>query len=118
MHPNLIHQNDLSSRPHARPRRTRPEPGPLRRWLRRVGRQWMRRRMIAEFQALDDRILRDIGIARGDIRSIVDELCDRELSMVPRARVPEEAQKSGDLQISEPSSGDVHQPDAICRLAA
>lgn len=37
----------------------------LRRWHRR-------RRAIAELGALDDRMLKDIGISRGDIRGLVD----------------------------------------------
>ena len=36
-------------------------------------------------QALDDRVLRDMGICRQDIERIVDAFDDRELGMVPLA---------------------------------
>ena len=61
------------------------EPGPLRRLLAAVVQNWRRRKMIAVLQALDTRTLRDIGIERCDIESIVDAFDARELRMVPLA---------------------------------
>mgnify|MGYP001176590815 CR=1 FL=1 len=55
-------------------------------WLRRAVRNWQRRKMIAVLVALDDRILTDIGVHRGDIECVVSELDARELRMVPVAR--------------------------------
>ena len=40
----------------------------------RLARPWRRRESIRELQRLSDRELHDIGIARGEIESIVDEL--------------------------------------------
>ena len=41
--------------------------------------------MIAALEAMDDRLLRDIGIYRNDIPRVVDGLDDRELRMRPLA---------------------------------
>ncbi|MBK8440367.1 MAG: DUF1127 domain-containing protein [Rhodobacter sp.] len=59
--------------------------GPLRRLFGGIVRHWQRRRMIRALQAMDDRLLRDIGLARGDIEAVVDSFDDRELQMVPLA---------------------------------
>lgn len=59
--------------------------GILRQWSRSVVRKWRRRKLIAALEALDDRLLRDIGIYRGDIKRRVDGFDDRELRMVPLA---------------------------------
>jgi len=45
--------------------------------------QWQRRRMIAALQALDDRMLADIGLHRGDIPQFVAGFSSRELRMAP-----------------------------------
>ena len=54
-------------------------------WLQAAGRRWKQRKMIAALEALDDRLLDDIGLARGDIRKAVLEFDDRELKMRPLA---------------------------------
>ena len=55
-------------------------------WLLRAPiKQWQRRKMIAALEALDDWVLRDIGIHREDIPRLVDEFDDRELRMTPLA---------------------------------
>jgi uncharacterized protein YjiS (DUF1127 family) len=59
--------------------------GIIRRWLGQSIRKWQQRKMIAALHRLDDRILRDIGLERGDIESIVREFNDYELRMVPLA---------------------------------
>tara|TARA_R110002020_G_scaffold456466_1_gene672941 strand:- start:18232 stop:18531 length:300 start_codon:yes stop_codon:yes gene_type:complete len=59
--------------------------GFFRRLSQSVVRKWRRRKMIAAFEALDDRLLRDIGVFRGDIKHLVDGFDDRELRMVPLA---------------------------------
>ncbi len=53
------------------------------RWLQSAFRAHKRRKMIATFHALDDWILRDIGISRSDIQRVVESFDDRELAMVP-----------------------------------
>lgn len=57
----------------------------FRRWSQVLVRKWRRRNMIAALDALDDRLLRDIGINRGDIKHLVKRFDDRELQMVPVA---------------------------------
>lgn len=82
MHPNL-HRYRLD--PVAQRRNAPADGGLFRRWMLAVTRQWQRRKMIAALDALDDRLLEDIGIFRGDIRRLVDGFDDRELGMVPLA---------------------------------
>jgi uncharacterized protein YjiS (DUF1127 family) len=53
----------------------------LRRWHRR-------RKAIAELGALDDRMLKDIGIGRGDIRGLVDAQLRHEAAAVARRPAP------------------------------
>ncbi|WP_054007777.1 DUF1127 domain-containing protein [Cypionkella psychrotolerans] len=54
-------------------------------WWQSVIRSWQRRKMIAVLSALDDRILQDIGMHRGEIERVVDGFDDRELRMTPVA---------------------------------
>lgn len=85
MHPYLVHRNYLAStHPGARAscKRTK-DGGGIRKWLRAAYRNWQRNKLIAAFQSLDDTILRDIGISRGEIHSIVDGFDDNEMSMAP-----------------------------------
>lgn len=46
---------------------------------------WRRRRMIAAFEAMDTRTLRDIGIERHDIENVVDGYIAHERQLAPRA---------------------------------
>ncbi|WP_413871496.1 DUF1127 domain-containing protein [Albidovulum sp.] len=62
--------------------------GYLRRAWQAAMRRWQRRRMIAALEAMDDRLLRDIGIDRPDIRRMVATFSDRELRMTPLATSP------------------------------
>jgi uncharacterized protein YjiS (DUF1127 family) len=55
----------------------------IRRWLQAAARNWKRRKMIASLEAMDDWLLRDIGIERGDIISVVNGFDERELMMAP-----------------------------------
>ncbi len=71
--------------PASRKRQRDQSNGLFRRLFRSAARRWERRKMIAALEAMDDRLLRDIGIYRGDIRRVVDGLDDRELRMVPLA---------------------------------
>ena len=57
--------------------------GPMLRLFEGLVRAWRRRRMIQVFEAMDDRLLRDIGFERSDITSRVAAFDDRELRMVP-----------------------------------
>ena len=56
----------------------------VRHWLRAAKRYWQRRKMIASLEAMDDWLLRDIGIDRADIRNVVDGFDARELGMITR----------------------------------
>ena len=56
----------------------------LRCWSSTV-RRWQRRKMIATLAGLDDRILLDIGLCRGEIEDFVDGLSSAELRMAPVA---------------------------------
>ena len=58
----------------------------LRHWMARAVRNWHRRKMIAALDALDTRILNDIGIERSDIERVVDGFDAHELQMVPLAK--------------------------------
>ncbi|MFV0515489.1 MAG: DUF1127 domain-containing protein [Jhaorihella sp.] len=53
---------------------------------RAVARGFRRRSMIRQLQDLDDHILADIGISRGEIPLVVDGFDARELRMTPVAR--------------------------------
>ena len=57
-------------------------------WGQSVVRSWQRRKMISALSALDDHILQDIGIHRGEIERVVDGFDDRELRMTPVAPEP------------------------------
>jgi uncharacterized protein YjiS (DUF1127 family) len=58
----------------------------IRRWISTIITNWRRRKMIGALEALDDRVLDDIGVNRGDIPLIVDGFDSRELRMTPVAR--------------------------------
>lgn len=51
-----------------------------------VKQRWQRRKMVIALQELDDRLLADIGLRRGDIPSLVAGLSSRELRMAPVAQ--------------------------------
>jgi len=87
MHPYMAHRDYLSSSlPYVRAARKRSKAGSgFRNWLRSAYRRWQRNKMIAAFESLDDATLRDIGVHRGEIRSIVDGFDDHELAKVPVA---------------------------------
>lgn len=55
----------------------------IRGWVQAIVRSWKRRKMIASLQAMDDWLLRDIGIERADITSVVNGFDERELMMAP-----------------------------------
>jgi uncharacterized protein YjiS (DUF1127 family) len=63
--------------------RTAGKPGLLRSQIILLSRRWLRRRATAELERLDDRLLADIGISRGQIPQVVDGLCR------PQPRRPE-----------------------------
>ncbi|MFZ1470000.1 MAG: DUF1127 domain-containing protein [Paracoccaceae bacterium] len=73
------HETELSSRRYNTDRRL----GPLQWLFGGLVRSWQRRCMIRAFEAMDDRLLRDIGLERGDIKDVVGSFDDRELRMVP-----------------------------------
>jgi uncharacterized protein YjiS (DUF1127 family) len=67
-------------------------------FLRAVQR-WQRRRAIIEIQLLDDRQLRDIGIARNDIPRVVDGLFHPMNRTVPvRSPLAPEAEPRSQLR--------------------
>ena len=59
----------------------------LARLLRRAARAWRHRAVEAELDALDPRMLRDIGIARSDVPSIASGSYFRDRSRLPRRNV-------------------------------
>ncbi|WP_341864195.1 DUF1127 domain-containing protein [Gymnodinialimonas sp. 57CJ19] len=62
--------------------------GMLARLLTSASLRWKRNRMISAFNAMDDHVLRDIGIHRTQIEQFVDSLSTRELDMAPLAQTP------------------------------
>jgi len=58
------------------------------RWWNSAIRSWQRRKMKAVLHSLDDRILQDIGLSRGEIEDFVDGLSSAELRMTPIAPEP------------------------------
>lgn len=85
MHPTLLNRHYLARSFELKSAVRPQEIGPIRRWLSATIRQWQRRRMIANFEAMDDWVLSDIGIERADIHSIVEGFDERELRMAPIA---------------------------------
>lgn len=93
MHPFLIFHDYLGFRKeHERRQRQRRETNIVyraARALRRIGRDLVvahrRRRMIAALEGMDDRLLRDIGLYRCNIREVVESFSERELTMRPVA---------------------------------
>ncbi|SEN99546.1 protein of unknown function [Pseudorhodobacter antarcticus] len=80
MHSSLSHPNY--------PAQSLPQTAPsltiaIRGWLRAAVRSWQRRKMIASLEAMDDWLLRDIGIEHADIASVVNGFNDHELMMTP-----------------------------------
>ncbi len=65
-----------------------PQPGFLRRWLQSKIHNWKHRKMVAALQAMDDRLLWELGIRRTEIVRVVDSFDERELGMVPLAQLP------------------------------
>lgn len=58
---------------------------------RSVARWWQRRRAIAELEAMDDMLLRDMGIYRSEIRRAVNGSSDRDLGLTRSARTPQKS---------------------------
>lgn len=54
----------------------------LQRSIIALSRRWERRRAIAELGRLDDRLLADIGISRGQIPQVVDGLSRPQVRMI------------------------------------
>ncbi|WP_432256384.1 DUF1127 domain-containing protein [Limimaricola sp. AA108-03] len=87
-----IEKNALNRLPHCE--HPRSSSGGIRRWIAAAMRGWQRRKMTAALEAMDDRLMRDIGIYRGDIKNVVYGLDDRELRMTPVARTTAKAHLS------------------------
>ncbi len=71
--------------PDFKSRETGERFGFLRRLFQSIVRKWRRRKLIAAFEALDDRVLRDIGVNRSGIKRLVEGFDNQELRMVPVA---------------------------------
>lgn len=54
-------------------------------WMGHALQRWQRHRMTRALERLDDHMLADIGIYRGDIPRVVEGFDARELRMVPLA---------------------------------
>ena len=97
MHPmfSLFNQSPQTGAQHAfvQTHKT-PQKGAIRLWLAGALRQWQRKKMIAALQAMDNRLLNDIGIERCNIERVVDGFDGRELRMVPFAPAQEPAQSA------------------------
>lgn len=86
MHPLALHRNYMTYRQYANAENRNGEAregGLLRHFFQSRLRAWRRRKMISALSAMDERLLRDIGIERGRISEVVDGLDDRELRMRP-----------------------------------
>ena len=68
--------------------------GPVRRILAKAKQRWQQRQMVMALQQLDDRLLADIGINRGEIPRVVAGLNPQELRMRPIARTPRNADQN------------------------
>lgn len=68
---------------HAQSQRERLDVA-MRSWLKTATRNWKRRKMIAELEAMDDHLLLDIGIPRRGIRKAINSWEERELGMTRR----------------------------------
>ncbi len=90
MHHVAVNRN-LSSQAHTRSASFRHADfnggGLIRRLLTISVIKWQRRKVIAAFASMDPRLLRDIGIERCNIESVVDGFDHRERQMVPLARL-------------------------------
>lgn len=84
MHTNIADQMAGPASRHATTHRSRKS---FRHWLGGGMRRWQRHRMTVALQNLDDRLLDDIGLHRGDISQLVAQMNTRELQMAPVARV-------------------------------
>ena len=81
--------------------------------------RWRRRRLVAELRALNDLVLADIGLYRGDIRSTVDAMLRRERSgshiaghmAGERPVIPEAYRQRGQVQ-SAPLPDPAHNDNA------
>ena len=69
------------------------------RWWSSAVRSWQRRKMIAALAGLDDRILLDIVLCRGEIEYCVDGLNNAELRMTPVA--PDLATRTQDASYAD-----------------
>ncbi|MGR3550666.1 DUF1127 domain-containing protein [Pseudooceanicola sp.] len=84
MHPYMLNRNaPFLSQSNAPPLPAIARRGLLRRIFGSIVHNWKRHRMIAALEAMDDHLLRDIGIHRSEILHVVDGLTARELSMPP-----------------------------------
>jgi uncharacterized protein YjiS (DUF1127 family) len=88
-------ENDMHPVHSNKKQQTQPHPqsdhgqsvnvGMIRRWFDISIRKWQRRKMIAALNAMDPRLLRDLGIEPENIESVVEGFDARELRMVPLA---------------------------------
>ncbi|RKF13624.1 DUF1127 domain-containing protein [Roseovarius spongiae] len=60
-----------------------------------LARRRQRRRAIAELEAMDDMLLRDMGIYRSDIRRVVNGFGDRDLGLPPSPRASRKGERRG-----------------------
>ncbi|MFP7674502.1 DUF1127 domain-containing protein [Marivita sp. S0852] len=103
MYTYLMQKPDYISpaRPYANAQQQRTAIGDaLRSWVKSAMRRRKQNQMIAMLEALDDRMLDDIGVARDQIRAEVYRLDDRELNMRPVARTHRRAYRH-DSQIQQ-----------------
>ncbi len=85
MHPYMTHHDyKISLFPEKSPLRDKSSlRRTLGRWVKAATQSYQNKRMVAALDALDDRILRDIGLTRGEIHGVVYGYDDLELGMTP-----------------------------------
>ncbi|WP_458792495.1 DUF1127 domain-containing protein [Yoonia sp. MH D7] len=89
MHSFFTHRNNMSQfsdQDAANNNSGMARPRVWRRWLRAAVNNWKRRKMVAELQSMEDRLLKDIGIERSDIQRIGGGFDDRRHGMVLLAK--------------------------------
>ncbi len=78
-----------------------PRVSGLRRLMSAVMRTWQRRKMIATFEAMDDWMLKDIGLRREDIVRTVNSFEEMRIAR----RAPERAMSRSDITPGVSDSG-------------
>lgn len=96
---------DISPRTPLYPSASATRPRGLRRLTSALMRRWQRRKMIATFEAMDDWMLKDIGLRREDIVRTVNGFDEMRQS----GQIPDRAMSRADIA---PANNDAGRPAA------